>query len=94
MLETLAFRVRSRSPSAFSAYGYAAQRPDAKVIIYNGTPLPKFLLDNGSDAHEFRAWLVTNRIGSPFEESELFSGQLVTVARTADAFPGHPNYVP
>lgn len=94
MIQNLAFRIRSRSPAAFSAYGYAAQRPDAKTLIYNGVPIPKFLLDHGSNPNECRQWLVTNRIGSPFEETELFSGQLVTVAATAATFPGNPNYVP
>ena len=87
----LTTRVQSKSPSAFKAYGYAAQREDAKVTIYDGQPLPRFLLDHGSRPHEFRAWLLANRIGSPFEESELGSGKIVSVANTADDFPRHPD---
>jgi len=93
IVDELAQRIRSQSPSAFAAYGFAAQRPDSKVTIYNGDPLPRFLLDHGSHPHEFRAWLLTNRIGSPFEESELGNGKLVVVASTVSEFPRNPDLV-
>ena len=93
MFDELAVRTQSGCPSAFAAYGYAARRTDAKALIYNGQPLPHFLLTHGGQPHEFRAWLLANRIGSPFEDADLGNGRMVIVADTASDFPQNPDYV-
>jgi hypothetical protein len=93
MLNELAARTRSDCPSAFAAYGYAVRRSDATVLAYDGQSLPRFLLEHGGHPHEYRAWLLANRIGSPFDEADLGRGRLVTVANTAADFPKNPDFV-
>ncbi|MBD1864183.1 MULTISPECIES: hypothetical protein [Trichocoleus] len=78
---------QSRIPSPISRYGYAIARPETKTIVYDGQPLPKFLLDHGADPSSYPEFLKLNRIGSAFEELQV--GRVVTIP-DPNNFLAHP----
>lgn len=79
---------RSRIPTPVSTYGYAIARPETKIIVYDGQPLPKFLLDHGVDPSSYPEFLKLNRIGSVFKE--LQAGRVVKTPDPDRGFLTHP----
>lgn len=86
-LKALSGRSKSGIRSAVSDYGFAAQRKEIKILVYDGQPLPKFLSDQGANPQSYRQFLKFNRIGSAFEHLE--SGLTVALPQTS-SFPKHP----
>lgn len=86
-LSELSQRSQSRIPTPVAKYGYAIARPEAKTIVYDGQPLPKFLLDHGANPSSYPEFLRLNRIGSVFTELEV--GRIVTIP-DSNSFSTHP----
>lgn len=80
--------IRSNIPGAVSRYGKPRKQVVKKVVVYNGTPLTRFVYANGGDPDDLRGFLYANKIGSPFT---LEAGRTVVILTPAsDAFPKHP----
>ena len=83
-------QLQSRIPTPVSTYGYAVPQIPTKQIVYDGQPLPRFLLLHKGDPAAYREFLLLNRIGNPFSERELYPGMVVQVPQVREAFSRHP----
>lgn len=78
-----------RIATPLSEYSSYSPPLEVKQVIYNGLPLPRFLLDNGCDPSQMREFLRLNRIGSAFDE--LYNGRIVMLpAKDSKRFSKHP----
>lgn len=78
-LDALQSLIQSSIPGPVTRYGRAFAPPQpVSQVVYDGTPLPRFLYNNGGDPEAVRQFLRLNRIGNPFE---LEVGRLVVVER-------------
>jgi len=84
--------LQSRIPGPVSLYGRAVPPLPTQRAIYDGQPLPRFLLIHKGDPSAYRAFLRLNRIGDPFSERELYPGLEVQVPQANAAFSRHPEY--
>lgn len=79
--------LQSRVPSAVSRFGESTVRAPIKALVYDGQPIPRFILINGGDPSAFRNFLKENRIGSVFD---LEAGVPVQVRQSQEQFSTHP----
>lgn len=80
---------RSDIPSPVSATGYAIRQTAAETVVYDGQPLPRFLLDHGRDPTAYRQFLQLNRIARIWD---LERGTAVVLPpKQADFFAPHPD---
>lgn len=86
-IEDLSQRLTSNIPTPVAQHGYAIQQPEIKTVVYDGQPLPKFLLDHGANPSNYPEFLRLNQIGAVFEE--LKPGLVVKIP-DPDQFPTHP----
>lgn len=88
-IENLSGRSQSRIPSPVSKVGYATAQPASESIIYDGQPLPRFLLDQGRDPTQYRQFMQLNRIARIWD---LKRGQAVVLPPAkSDGFAPHPD---
>ncbi|MFQ3617438.1 MAG: hypothetical protein SNJ57_10010 [Cyanobacteriota bacterium] len=88
MLENLG-RSRSNIPSPVSRTGYAVRQPTAETVVYDGQPLPRFLLDHGRDPTAYRQFLQLNRIARIWDLER--GASVVLPPKQADSFASHPD---
>lgn len=56
------------SPTPVASRGRAIAPPKpTTAIVYDGGPIPSFLLNNGLDPTKFRQFLIKAKIGNPFD---------------------------
>lgn len=88
MLENLG-RSRSDIPSPVSRTGYAVNQPVSETVVYDGQPLPRFLLDHGRDPTQYRQFLQLNRIARIWDLERGTS--VVLPPKKTDGFAPHPD---
>jgi hypothetical protein len=82
-LEELQKRSMNR-PSAPVIYGRDISRIPYETTVYDGRPLPVFLLDNDGNPDRFRQFLWNNRVGSVYDD--LKAGQEVKILNQSNSF--------
>ncbi len=88
-LESLSGLAQSRIPTPVSTVGYAIAQPNGDRVIYNGQPLPRFLLDHGRDPTQYRLFMQLNRIARIWD---LQRGQAVVLPPAkSNGFASHPD---
>lgn len=89
MIESLSGRSQSKIPTPVAKTGYAIAQPNSDRVIYDGQPLPRFLLDYGRDPTEYRLFMQLNRIARIWD---LQRGQAVVLPLAkSNGFASHPD---
>ena len=88
-IEGLSRQTQSRIPTPVARVGHAIAQPTSGTVVYDGQPLPRFLLDHRRDPTQYRLFMQINRIARIWD---LTRGQAVVLPPAkADGFAPHPD---
>lgn len=88
-IASLSGRSQSKIPTPVARVGYAIAQPTSESVVYDGQPLPRFLLDHGRDPTQYRQFMQLNRIARIWD---LERGQAVVLPPAkSDGFASHPD---
>lgn len=79
--------LQSMIPGPVTAYGQSVPQSATRQYLYDGQFFPRFLLVNGGDPADYRAFLRQNQIGDPFA---VEPGTAVQIVQAQQTFLSHP----